>query len=222
MKTLFAKHKWMQLVYGGLLIAAGIVIIVIALNQEQEISKILSIVLAIALFIYAAALLFTGVFSLKKKYFDLAFIYSVVFIAIGVTLLVNPTMIGQFITIFIATMLCAAGVIEIGEATAMVFFKRPIFFIVAFYLLGAILITLGVLCFSFQDNVQKIIYVASGGILALAGVVELILGVYSFFIRKEVKLEDEDDKDVIDAPVEEKAPEAPKEVEDKKGDGADA
>ena len=221
MKTLFAKHKWMQLVYGGLLIAAGIVIIVIALNQEQEISKILSIVLAIALFIYAAALLFTGVFSLKKKYFDLAFVYSVVFIAIGVTLLINPTMIGQFITIFIATMLCAAGVIEIGEATAMVFFKRPIFFIIAFYLLGATLITLGVLCFSFQDNVQKIIYVASGVILALVGLIELALGVYSLIKHKDYK-DDEDDKDVIDAPVEEKAPEAPKEVGDKKGDETDA
>ena len=216
MKTLFSKHKWMQLVYGALLIAAGVVVIVIALNQQDQISQWLSIVVSIALFIYAAALMFTGIFSLKKKVFDLAFIYSVVFIAIGVVLLVKPMMIGEFITIFVATLLCAGGVVEIGEATAMVFFKRPLFFIIAFYVLGAALIALGVLCFSFQNDVQKIIYIASGAILALAGAIELALGIYSLFKHKEDEKEEDDEKE------EEEKKEAPKEIEDKKSDGVDA
>ena len=195
MKTLFSKHKWMQLVYGALLLGAGILIIVIANNNPNDFSKWLSIVLSIALFIYASALLFSGVFSLKKKLFDISFVYAVIFVAIGVTLLVNPTMIGQFVTIFIATLLCGSGLVEMGEATAMVFFKRHKFFIVLFYILGAALIALGVLAFVFQNDAQKVMYVASGAILAGVGVVELILGVVSLFKNRKEK---KDDKEVED------------------------
>jgi len=208
MKTLFAKHKWMQLIYGALLLTAGILVIVFAINDKDNISKWLSIVVAIALFIYSAALMFSGVFSLKKKLFDIAFIYTVFFVSMGVVLVANPEVLGTFIVIFVATMLTAIGVVEIGEATAMIFFKRPVFFIVVFYILGAAFITLGVLSFSFQENVEQIVYVGIGILLCLAALVEIVLGIVGLFAAK--KIEDAVD-DVIDQDVEEKK-------EDKKPD----
>ena len=218
MKTLFAKHKWMQLIYGALLLVAGILVIVFAINDKENISKWLSIVVAITLFIYSAALMFSGVFSLKKSYFDVAFIYTVVFISIGVVLLCNTDMIGKFITVFVATMLTALGVVEIGEATSMIFFKRPVFFIVLFYLLGAAFITLGVLAFCFQENVEQIVYVIIGILLCLTAVLELILGARGLFIAiKEAK--QEKDK-VIDVEVSEPESKEKEPLEEEKKDEA--
>ncbi|MCR4880277.1 MAG: DUF308 domain-containing protein [Bacilli bacterium] len=216
MKTLFAKHKWMQLIYGALLLAAGILVIVFAINDKDNISKWLSIITSISLFIYAAALLFTGVFSLKEKLFDLAFIYSVVFIAVGVVLLCNQEMIGKFITIFVATLITAMGVVEIGEATSMVFFKRPVFFIVLFYILGAAFIALGVLAFCFQEQVEQIVYVGIGILLCLTAVLELILGFHGLILASKVekfKKAHVVDAEVVDKEEEKPAEEAKKEEE---------
>ena len=209
MKTLFSKHKWMQLVYGGLLLVAGILVIVIALNNPKDISVWLSIVVAVALFIYAAALMFSGIFSLKDKYFDVVFLYAVAFVAIGVTLLFKTDVIGSFITVFIASLLCAAGLVEIGQASAMIYFKKPKFFIALFFILGAAFITLGVLAFCFQNNVQQIVYVASGVILVIAALAELAIGTHSIFKdrknkKNELKSKKKAKEEVIEAPVEEK------------------
>lgn len=223
MKTLFAKYKWMQLIYGLLLLVAGILVIIAAVNDKEQVSKWLSIIVAISLFIYSAALLFTGVFSLKKKFFDITFIYAVVFVAVGVCLLCNQEMIGSFITIFVATLITAMGVVEIGEATSMIFFKRPVFFVVMFYLLGAALITLGVLAFCFQENVQQIVYVGIGVILCLTAILELVLGVHGLILA--VKLSKLEKENVVDAEVtevpsdnKEETQEDTKQIEEKKDD----
>ena len=221
MKTLFAKYKWMQLIYGALLAVAGVLVIIAAVNDKERVSTWLSIIIAVGLFIYSAALLFTGVFSLKKKYFDITFIYAVLFVSIGVCLLCNQQMIGSFITIFVATLLTAFGVVEIGEATSMIFFKRPVFFVVLFYILGAAFITLGVLAFCFQAEVQQIVYVGLGIFLCLAAVLELSLGVYGLFLA--LKVAKAEKATVVDAEVtdiqdekKEEEKEEPAQIEEKK------
>lgn len=215
----------MQLIYGLLLAVAGVLIIVAAVNDKEQVSKWLSIIVAISLFIYAAALLFTGVFSLKKKYFDITFVYAVLFVSVGVCLLCNQEMIGSFITIFVATLLTAIGVVEIGEATSMIFFKRPVFFVVLFYLLGAAFITLGVLAYCFQEEVQQIVYVGIGILMCLTAVLELALGVHGLFLA--LKMSKQEKANVVDAEVadlpsddseEEKKEEEPQQIEEKKDD----
>ena len=223
MKTLFAKHKWMQLIYGLLLLVAGILIIVFAFNDQDNISMWLSVVAAVALFIYSAALMFSGVFSLKKKNFDIAFIYAVLFVSIGVVLISKPEILGEFIVIFVATLLTAFGVIEVGEATAMIFFKRPVFFIVLFYLLGAAFITLGVLSFVFKERVQQIVYVGIGVLLILSSLVEITFGTIGLVAA--IKLSKAEKAQIVDAEVtdipnenkkEDKKEDEPQQIEEKK------
>lgn len=221
MKTLFAKYKWMQLIYGLLLAVAGVLVIVAAVNDKERVSTWLSIIIAIGLFIYSAALLFTGIFSLKKKYFDITFVYAVLFVSIGVCLLCNQQMIGSFITIFVATLLTAIGVVEIGEATSMIFFKRPVFFVVLFYILGAAFIALGVLAFCFQTEVQQIVYVGLGILLCLTAILEIVLGVHGLIIA--LKVSKAEKAAVVDAEVtdiqdekKEEEKEEPAQIEEKK------
>ena len=223
MKTLFEKHKWMQLIYGVLLLAAGIVTIIFAVNDKENVAKTISVVAAIGLFIYSAALLFSGVFSLKKKLFDIAFVFAVIFVSIGVCLVSNPTIIRDFILIFVSTMLLAIGVVEIGEATAMIFFKRPVVFIVVFYLLGAAFITFGVLSIVYKEDVEQIVYVCIGILLCLAAALEIVLGARGLILAlKEAKQEKAKvvDAEVSDVPSEnkeeEKKDEDIQQIEEKK------
>ena len=186
MKTLYEKHKWMQIVFGALFLAAGILVIIFSLNWPENIAKALSVILAISLFLFGASCIFSGVFALKNKYFDPAFIYGDLAIAIGVVLCVHNLMIGDFIVLFAGTILVTIGVVFLGEAVAMIFFKRPKPSIVAFFLLGAIFLTLGVLSYVYNGEAQTIIYIATGAIMALVGFVQIIFGIVATIKAKKI------------------------------------
>lgn len=199
MKTLFDKHKWLQIIYGALLIAAGIVVIVLAINDTEQISKWLSIVLAIGLFLFGGCTIAAGLFALQQKYFSSVFIYGALAISIGVVLCIKNTMIGEFITIFVGTLFLCMGAVCCGEAAAMIFFKRNKVSIIVAFIVAAIFITLGVLALVFPETVEKIIYIAIGAIACLIGLLEIVLGIISAFAMKKA------DKEINDAA--EKAPE---------------
>lgn len=186
MKTLYEKHKWMQIVFGALFLVAGILVIIFSLNWPENIAKALSVILAISLFLFGASCIFSGVFALKNKYFDPAFIYGDLAIAIGVVLCVHNLMIGDFIVLFAGTILVTIGVVFLGEAVAMIFFKRPKPSIVAFFLLGAIFLTLGILSYVYNGEAQTIIYIATGAIMALVGFVQIIFGIVATIKAKKI------------------------------------
>ena len=190
MKTLYARHKWMQIVFGLLFAAAGVVIIIVALNNKEYISKVLSIAYAVALFLFGATCIFSGVFSLRDKYFDPAFIYGALSIAIGVVLCTNSEMISQFIVVFVGTILVTFGVVYLGEATSMIFFKRPKFFIAMFFVLGAAFVTMGVLTYCFQVEAEIVVYVAVGAISCLVGLIQIVFGTWATLkmakVRKDI------------------------------------
>ena len=196
MKTLYARHKWMQIVFGGLFLLAGAAIIIISLNWPEYISKSLSVILAISLFIFGASCIFSGIFSLRNKYFDPAFIYGDLAIALGVVLCVHNTMIQDLIVVFVGTILTTIGVVFLGEATAMIFFKRPKLSIVLFFLLGAAFLTLGILSYVFQEEATTVIYIATGSIMCLVGLVQIGFGIVNT-IKGKKDISDEDlDRDL--------------------------
>jgi Ca2+/Na+ antiporter len=172
-------------------------------EEPETISKWLSIILAITLFIYSGCLIFSGVFSLKEKLFDISFVYSVVFIGLGVVLCSNLQMLGGCITVFIGTVLAAFGMIELGEATAMIFFKRKLPLIVVFFVLGAAFITLGVLALVLPEAKQFVYIGISAGFILLA-IFEIILGVYA--LVKRPKEEETKEEKVTEEQVEKEEP----------------
>ena len=206
MKTLYARHKWMQIIFGALFLAAGILMIVISLNEsndQQTIAKWLSIVYAVSLFLFGATCIFSGVFSLKNKYFDPAFIYGDVAIAVGVVLCVHNTMINDFIVIFVGTLLTTIGVVFLGEAVAMIFFKRPKPSIAAFFLLGAAFLTFGILSYVFQEEALTVIYVGVGGIMCVIGFIQIIFGIVSTIKAKKIANDIASQNPIVEQPEEE-------------------
>lgn len=191
----------MQIVFGGLFLAAGIVMIVIALNEsnnQETIAKWLSIVYAVSLFLFGATCIFSGVFSLKNKLFDPAFIYGDLAIAIGVVLCVKTTMINDFIVIFMGTLLTTIGVVFLGEAVAMIFFKRKKIAIALFFLLGAAFLTLGILSYVFQKEALNVIYVGVGAIMCLIGVIQIIFGIVATIKAKKLANDIAEQNPIVD------------------------
>ena len=194
MNTLFAKHKWLQIIYGALFLVAGVFVIIVSLTGTGDLSTWLSIICAIALFIFGGCSIMAGVFLLEKKLFSPLFIYGALSIAIGVVLCANTEFIISVIIVFIGVLFLTFGAIECGEAAAMIYFKRNKFFIALFFIFAAILITAGVLVLVFRENdtLKQIVYVGIGGILALIGAFEVILGIKAALDSKKADKEIDD------------------------------
>ena len=188
MNSLINKHKWIPFFFGSLLVVAGIMVIIFAIVDPSNISRWLSIVIATTLFAYSLALIITGIIALKKKYFDLGFIYASILIALGVIILFNYTLIGQFMTLFFATLLCTLGGIELGQGGIFIYYKRKKVLVILAFILGAILVACGVLAFIFRNDIQPIVYIVTGAILSLLGLFIVIYGTYK--IREPLKDKD--------------------------------
>ncbi|MBE6135860.1 MAG: hypothetical protein E7181_01145 [Erysipelotrichaceae bacterium] len=224
MKTLYARHKWMQIVFGGLFLAAGIAIIIISLNFPDNIAKALSVILAITLFLFGASCIFSGVFSLKSKYFDPAFIYGDLAIALGVLLCIHNTMIQDLLVVFVGTLLTTIGVVFLGEAVAMIFFKRPKPSIVIFFLLGAAFLTFGVLSYVYQNEATQVIYIATGALMALVGFIQIIFGIVATIKAKKIAndIAEQSEPIVLDNEPENPQPIDAKPDDNNNGSNADA
>lgn len=197
MNALFLKHKWLQIIYGALLLVAGILIIVMSINQPESITIWISVIFAIGLFIFGACSIMAGVFTLEKKFFNSLFIVGSLSIAFGVVLCTlaagkDTDLMGNLIKVFFSVMLLAMGAVECGEAAAMIYFKRSKFAIAIFFVLGAIFITAGVLTLIFWDNIIKVVYAILGGLIALLGLFEMVVGVISFIGAKKAEKEVDD------------------------------
>ena len=196
MNSLFAKHKWLQIIYGALFLVAGAFVIVVALafKDTTTLSTWLSVICAIGLFIFGACAIMAGIFALDKRYFTSLFIYGALSIAIGVVLCIKLDFVIQVLVVFIGVMFLVLGAVECGEAAAMIYFKKSKFFIALFFIFGAILITAGVLVLVFQneDVLKRIVYVGAGGILALIGLFETVLGIKAAVSSKKADKEVDD------------------------------
>ena len=197
MNALFLKHKWLQIIYGTLLLIAGILIIVMSINQPESITIWISVIFAIGLFIFGACSIMAGVFTLEKKFFNSLFIVGSLSIAFGVVLCTlaagkDTDLMGNLIKVFFSVMLLAMGAVECGEAAAMIYFRRSKFAIAIFFVLGALFIAAGVLTLIFWDNIIKVVYAILGGLIALLGLFEMVVGVISFIGAKKTEKEVDD------------------------------
>ena len=192
MKTLFSKHPWMQIIFGASFLVAGILLIILSVNSingniDTNLDVWLSVVLAIVFFVFGASIIMDGIFSLHEKYFNLLFVLGAVSIAFGVVLCYKSEMIGEFVMALLGSFVLAFAVIELGSAVAMIFFKKPKFFIALFFILGTILMTGGVLIIVFQDDLKQYVYTVFGGAFVLIAMFQIVFGVKNTISNRKNK-----------------------------------
>lgn len=178
MNLLFKKYKWLQLTLGILLVAAGTIVIVLDFVNYSSITTTLSVVLAVVLFIIGALLLVSGLLGRLNNVFDITFLMGSAMIALGVVLLTDLTLISKIIITLMAVLLLTFGVAVVVKAIVLLAQKyHKTGLIVAYFILGAALITLGILAFVFQGQVLQIAYAVAGVAIIALGIIQIIFSV---------------------------------------------
>ena len=182
------KNKWMIVVYGILLLVGGVLTMVFAITNVGVINRVLSISLAIALFIVGLLNILTALVHKTSEFFTPSLLLGSMAIAMGVVFLINQYLLGFFILYFIAALALAMGAVSIVKFILFAKFKQKGSWIAFYVVLAAVCITLGILIFIYQHRAEQVLYCVVGAVLLLTGVVEVIYGIKA--MNKEAKKEE--------------------------------
>lgn len=184
MKDLNMRNKWLQIVIGILLVIAGIVVIVVQATGGN-ISKAVSIMVAILLFLIGALVLLFALLTVRS-YFSPSYVYGALLIALGVVFLVSGSaIIEQGVPVFLGTLLIAVGVVGLVKGILLCVYKAPVLFIVLFFVFAAVAITFGILALVFRSEIVNIMYYCLGALIAVYGIVQIVYGAMAISKKKK-------------------------------------
>ena len=174
MKNLITRYKWVGVLFGSLLIVAGVLIIIFSLVKIDDLNLALSIVVATLFFIIGAVYITAGLASPLSKYFDPSYVLGAIAIALGVVMLVERTIVPKFIVYIISISLISFGVVYLIRGILLAINKMRVTDIVLTFIIAALSLTVGILCLCFQGQIVVAIYITGGAILVAAGIAAII------------------------------------------------
>ncbi len=165
----------MGILLGVLLIIAGIATIVFGIIKQEQVGLVLSIIIAVMLFIIGALYLVAGCMVPLSNFFTALFLYGAIAIAIGVILLVNTNIVPLVMVYTLSIILLALGVVYIARGIIGIVYQSKTSWIAFCFIIAFFGIVLGVLSLIFKNNVLMIIYIVVGAILAAVGVGQIVV-----------------------------------------------
>ena len=179
MKSLFEKYKWLRIVLGIVLVAAGIVTIIVSFTNPNEVYKITSITLGICCFIYAALIIATSLIKHTRTPFPVELLIGAIFISIGVTLCIPDlfSYLTHYVIYLVSISLIVLGSVSLIKSIIIICYKDPVFNWLITLIFGLIALPGGIilLCLK-QSEVIQIIYVVVGAMIVILGIFEIVLG----------------------------------------------
>ena len=179
MKSLFEKYKWLQIVVGIVLLAAGIVTIVLAVNNVSTMARVLGIIVAVCCFLYAAMLITANFIKNPRTPFPQEALFAGIAIGVGVTLCIGEVAeaLQTYAIYLLGCGLIALGAIAIIKSIVIICYKDPIQNWLIMIICGVIALVGGILLLCYISEMQVIINVIIGVVIAALGVLEIILGI---------------------------------------------
>ena len=174
MGRVFSKYKWMGVLLGALLIAAGIAIVVVGIVKPSNLDLLLSIIAAIIFFISGAICLVSGCLIKLTNFFNIYIVLGGISIAIGVVLLIYRSATPMILLYTTAVVLIAVGATYIVRAILYISNKMKPIYIVISFVIAVVAITAGILALVYQGNALQVIYILFGLFVAAIGIVELV------------------------------------------------
>lgn len=184
------KNKWMAIVYGALLVAVGSLTIAFAIRDTELVDKVISISLAIGLFIVGLLNIGYALIAHTDEFFTASLLLGSLAIAFGVVLLVDVYLIGSFIVYLLGTLLIALGVVCLAKGLLFIIFKQRIGWIIVHFAFATVAIALGIVVLCFRNESKMLLYVFIGVVIILAGIVEIIFAVRNYISNKKKKDEE--------------------------------
>jgi len=187
-----SKQKKLACFISGILsIVIGVLIIVLACLQPQTVDRIISIIIAVCLFLGAFGLILFTYVSAGRARISGTLVTASIMIAVGVFLCVCQTFIGEFIKIVLGVFLCAIGGLCAVNGSICLARKEPKKFAILYYVSAVVALALGIVILVVNtDGFRIVIYCILGGLMALSGLAAIIYeGIVLRKIRKLNKAE---------------------------------
>ena len=188
MKTLLSRWSWIRLIEGILLIILGLLIGILGGIDPSGMTKALSIVIAVFLFIDGGITLFGYVINPSKN-FSLECIVSALLISFGVVLCtdVGQISLSSIISTFAISVLLSSALAFLVKAIFGIYYHSDKKWVTLNFIIFALATILGILAIVYRDNyVNQIIYITIGTGVVVVGVFDIILAVQAIKEGKSV------------------------------------
>ena len=159
MKNIVFKNRWVQIVFGSLLLVAGVLTLVFAIVNNQNLTSAISIIVAVCSFILGIIYIVSSFVSETTALFPGSLFFGSLFIALGILLCVDTAILGTAICYLAGALLLTYGVVNLVKAIIYTIMRKQkkepevkIRYIVLFYSIAAVLIVLGILIFLKLEN----------------------------------------------------------------------
>lgn len=175
MAKIVLKDKWMKILLGIVLTIAGLVIVVFGIVKPGVLSMTLSIVLAVSLFLIGALYLYNGLSkTANANVIDFTYVLAAIAISLGVVLLVNTNLIASILVYIVSISVLTFGTALLIRGIILCARKSSAANCVLAIAIGIVLIILGVLALIFQGQITQIIYISSGALLLIIGILQIV------------------------------------------------
>ena len=185
MRKLTEKYSWLQLIFGLVLVALGVLTIILAAHGEDAFDKTICIVWAVVLFVIAALIITFDVIGFTDKAEFGGLLISGIAIGVGIFVLANQEIIRNVIATLLPYVLISIGGVLLLK-TIILAVKRINFknWILAF-ILGVSFIASGIVFLCVKDML-KVIYIVIGVLFIVLGAVEMI-GYVTFLANRRAE-----------------------------------
>ena len=185
MRKLTEKYSWLQLIFGIVLIALGVITIVLAANGEDNFDKTICIVWSIVLFVIAALIIVFDIVGFTDKPDYAGLIIAGVCVGAGIFVLANQEIIRKVIATLLPYVLISIGGVLLLK-TIILAIKRINFTVwILPFVLSVIFIASGIIFLCVSDML-KVIYIVVGVLFIVLGGVEMI-GYISIMANKRAR-----------------------------------
>lgn len=170
----FLEKKWLVLAYGFLLIAVGVLTIVYAIIDQTVVTKVLSISIAVSLFLIGSANIVLALVAHTSDFFNKTLLVGSAAIAAGVLFCIDTLLLGQFIAYLLGVFFLAFALVCLIKFILFIVYKQKVAWIVIYAIVVLVSIAAGVLILCFREETSQVLYVIIGSFIALAGLFEII------------------------------------------------
>ena len=171
------KNKWMIVIYGIVLMFAGVLTAIFALVNPGLINSVISISVGVGLCVIGAMHIVTALVTKTSEFFTASLLLGSIAIACGVVFFVKLNLISEFLIYFIGVFLISIGTVCLVKSILFMAYKQKGSWIVFYILLAIICITFGILALIFRSQATMILYAAFGIGVALTGIGETVYGI---------------------------------------------
>lgn len=186
MKKIFEKYKWLGIVLGVLICAAGVVTVVLAIKNVDYIRLLVGIVLAVCCFIYGAIIIAASFITSLRTPYPIEIVFGGIIVAAGITLLQPGVLaaIENIIVYLIAFALIVIGGIALIKAVVIICYKDPVMNWLILLIGSIIAIAGGIMLLCFYNDIILAVDIVLGILIAVFGLTLLVFSIVKITKKK--------------------------------------